>query len=42
LPLNGRDFGNLLLLAARTMTDLNRQTNFTQQFAPQPLYPSIS
>src|SRR6202163_1024028 len=33
LPLNGRDFSALLLLAAGTMTDLNGQTNFTQQFA---------
>src|ERR1700734_2357153 len=33
LPLNGRDFSALLLLAARTMTDVNGQTNFTQQFA---------
>jgi Carboxypeptidase regulatory-like domain len=33
LPLNGRDFGALLLLAAGTMTDVNGQTNFTQQFA---------
>jgi hypothetical protein len=33
LPLNGRDFSTRLLLAAGTMTDLNGQTNFTQQFA---------
>src|SRR6202790_4726627 len=33
LPLNGRDFSALLLLAAGTMTDGNGQTNFTQQFA---------
>jgi hypothetical protein len=33
LPLNGRDFSTLLLLAAGTMTDTNGQTNFTQQFA---------
>jgi Carboxypeptidase regulatory-like domain len=33
LPLNGRDFSTLLLLAAGTMTDANGQTNFTQQFA---------
>jgi hypothetical protein len=33
LPLNGRDFSTLLLLAAGTMTDVNGQTNFTQQFA---------
>ena len=33
LPLNGRDFSALLLLAAGTMTDVNGQTNFTQQFA---------
>src|SRR5258706_9206599 len=33
LPLNGRDFSSLLLLAAGTMTDVNGQTNFTQQFA---------
>src|SRR5882762_9204152 len=32
LPLNGRDFSTLLLLAAGTMTDVNGQTNFTQQF----------
>src|SRR6267142_199723 len=33
LPLNGRDFSTLLLLASGTMTDVNGQTNFTQQFA---------
>jgi hypothetical protein len=33
LPLNGRDFGTLLLLAAGTMTDVNGATNFSQQFA---------
>ena len=33
LPLNGHDFSTLLLLAAGTMTDVNGQTNFTQQFA---------
>jgi Carboxypeptidase regulatory-like domain len=33
LPLNGRDFSALLLLAAGTMTDVNGQTNFTEQFA---------
>jgi hypothetical protein len=33
LPLNGRDFSTLLLLAVGTMTDVNGQTNFTQQFA---------
>jgi hypothetical protein len=33
LPLNGRDFSSLLLLAAETMTDVNGATNFTQQFA---------
>src|SRR6202140_4035837 len=33
LPLNGPDFSTLLLLAAGTMTDVNGQTNFTQQFA---------
>src|SRR5580693_4356112 len=33
LPLNGRDFSTLLLLAAGTITDVNGQTNFTQQFA---------
>src|ERR1700685_657400 len=33
LPLNGRDFNPLWLLAAGTMTDVNGQTNFTQQFA---------
>ena len=33
IPLNGRDFSQLLLLAAGTMTDANGQTNFTQQFA---------
>ena len=33
LPLNGRDFGTLLLLAAGTMTDANGATNFTAQFA---------
>ena len=33
LPLNGRDFGQLLLLAAGTMTDVNGAANFTQQFA---------
>ncbi len=33
LPLNGRDFSTLLLLAAGTMTDVNGATNFTQQFA---------
>ena len=31
LPLNGRDFSTLLLLAAGTMTDTNGATNFTQQ-----------
>ena len=33
LPLNGRDFSTLLLLAAGTMTDINGATNFTAQFA---------
>jgi hypothetical protein len=33
LPLNGRDFGQLLLLAAGTMTDTNGAANFTQQYA---------
>ena len=33
LPLNGRDFSTLLLLAAGTMTDVSGATNFTQQFA---------
>jgi hypothetical protein len=33
LPLNGRDFSTLLLLAAGTMTDVNGSVNFTQQFA---------
>jgi hypothetical protein len=33
LPLNKRDFSNLLLMAAGTMTDSNGTTNFTAQFA---------
>jgi hypothetical protein len=33
LPLNKRDFSQLLLLAAGTMTDTNGTANFTQQFA---------
>ena len=33
IPLNKRDFGQLLLLAAGTMTDANGATNFTSQFA---------
>jgi len=33
IPLNKRDFGQLLLLAAGTMTDTNGSTNFTQQYA---------
>ena len=33
IPLNKRDFGQLLLLAAGTMTDANGATNFTAQFA---------
>ena len=33
LPLNKRDFSNLLLMAAGTMTDTNGTTNFTAQFA---------
>jgi hypothetical protein len=33
LPLNKRDFSQLLLLAAGTSTDANGATNFTQQFA---------
>ena len=33
LPLNKRDFSQLLLLAAGTATDVNGATNFTQQFA---------
>ena len=33
LPLNKRDFGQLLLLAAGTMTDPGGAANFTQQFA---------
>lgn len=33
LPLNGRDFGQLLLLAAGTMTDTNGAANYTQQYA---------
>ena len=33
LPLNGRDFSQLLHLVAGTMTDTNGAANFTQQFA---------
>jgi hypothetical protein len=33
LPLNGRDFSQLLHLVAGTMTDTNGAFNFTQQFA---------
>ena len=33
IPLNKRDFSQLLLLAAGTMTDSSGATNFTQQFA---------
>ncbi len=33
LPLNKRDLGQLLLLAAGTSTDANGASNFTQQFA---------
>ena len=33
IPLNKRDFSQLVLLAAGTMTDSNGATNFTQQFA---------
>ena len=33
MPLNKRDFSQLLLLAAGTMTDTNGSANFTQQFA---------
>lgn len=33
IPLNKRDFSQLLLLAAGTMTDSTGATNFTQQFA---------
>jgi hypothetical protein len=33
LPLNKRDFSQLLLLAAGTMTDTNGSANFTAQFA---------
>lgn len=33
LPLNGRDFSQLLLLASGTQTDTNGANNFTQQFA---------
>ncbi len=33
LPLNKRDFSQLLLLAAGTMTDTNGSANFTSQFA---------
>jgi hypothetical protein len=33
IPLNKRDFSQLLLLAAGTMTDTSGATNFTQQFA---------
>ena len=33
MPLNKRDFSQLLLLAAGTMTDTNGASNFTQQFA---------
>jgi len=33
LPLNKRDFSQLLLLAAGTMTDTSGASNFTQQFA---------
>jgi hypothetical protein len=33
LPLNKRDFSQLLLLAAGSMTDTNGAANFTQQFA---------
>jgi hypothetical protein len=32
LPLNKRDFSQLLLLAAGTMTDINGSADFTQQF----------
>jgi len=32
MPLNKRDFSQLLLLAAGTMTDTNGASNFTQQF----------
>lgn len=32
LPLNKRDFSQLLLLAAGTQTDTNGAANFTQQF----------
>ena len=33
LPLNKRDFSQLLLLAGGTQTDTNGSSNFTQQFA---------
>src|ERR1700687_1193390 len=33
MPLNKRDFSQLLLLAAGTQTDTNGAANFTQQFA---------
>jgi hypothetical protein len=33
IPLNKRDFSQLLLLASGTMTDANGAANFTQQFA---------
>lgn len=33
IPLNKRDFSQILLLAAGTMTDSNGASNFTQQFA---------
>lgn len=33
IPLNKRDFSQLLLMAAGTMTDSNGASNFTQQFA---------
>jgi hypothetical protein len=33
LPLNKRDFSQLLLLAAGTMTDVNGASNFTQQYS---------
>ncbi len=33
LPLNRRNLGSLLLLAAGTMTDVNGATNFTQQYS---------
>jgi hypothetical protein len=33
IPLNKRDFSQILLLAAGTASDYNGASNFTQQFA---------